>query len=129
VGRRLVKSLVRQFPRVSFVLNHSFISSKEKVLDVFGDLVFSLLEVVGVCDQGRESVADGAFGAVPFPLGRILGIQGRLQASKMIGIFTSVAAEQITTLAALVTVIAVVGGFTVKGAGSANVASKKTTNQ
>jgi hypothetical protein len=46
-----------------------------------------------VCNQCRKTVADRALGTVPLALGRILGIQGRIQAIKVECIVAGVTAE------------------------------------
>jgi hypothetical protein len=93
VGRGLVVALVLQIPGIFIFKDNSFIHSLEMFLDILGKLEFGLLVMFRVCDQGRETVADGALGAVPLSLRRILGIQGRVQAVEMVRVNACVATE------------------------------------
>lgn len=84
VGRGLVVALMLQIPGIVLIKHNSFINPFEMFLDIPRKLELCLLLVFGVCDQGRETVANRALGAMPLSLRRILGIQGRIQAFEVV---------------------------------------------
>ena len=114
MGRLPVISLVLWIPRVVGVIDYPFAHPQEALLDVLWERELGLLGFLSVCKQRREAVADLTLGAVPFALGGILWIQGGIQAREMIGVWTGLAADQVASLATLMTLIAVVGGITVR---------------
>jgi hypothetical protein len=112
VGRRLVVALVLRIAGIVAIEHNFLVDPLEMVLNSLGNLELGFLEVLGVGDQGRKAVADRALRAVPLALGRILGIQRRIQAVEVECIVACVAAEQLAALSTVVAVVTVLRGLT-----------------
>lgn len=115
VGNPLVGAMVLHVLGVVGKRDMSLANADEILLDFSRRGVLGLaLLVTTVRDRGGEGVADSTAGAVPFALGRVLGIHKRSEAFEMECIFAGVAAEEITHLVALVAVVTVVRRLTVE---------------